>query len=771
MISKKYHQIVSLFVVGFTIFYSFYSLSPSSKIEKTSSLTEFSADKALLQLKEITKKPHFTGSPEHEVVRNYLVSELEKLGLQVEIQEQMAVNKKWRAATNNKNILARIKGSGNGKALLLLSHYDSNPHSSLGASDAGSGVVVILEGVRAFLAKKEIPKNDIIICISDAEELGLLGANAFVNHHPWAKEVGLVLNFEARGSGGPSYMLLETNGGNKKLIEAFQQADSDYPVATSLMYSIYKMLPNDTDLTVFREGANIDGYNFAFIDDHFDYHTVQDSYERMDMSSLKHQASYLMATLNYFADADLDNLKSESDYVYFNFPYFGLVFYPFSSVIPMFVACAVLFLVVLFMGILKKKLTVKGIVKGFYPFLASLLTSAALAFFGWKLLLKIHPQYQDILHGFTYNGYYYIAAFVSLTLALCFWFYKGYFAKRSKQDLLVAPLFFWLVINGFVAFYLPGAAFFILPVVILLAILFVAQFSVSKVDTMLLFTLFSIPVLIIFAPLVKMFPVGLGLKMLVVSAVFTVLLFGFMVPVFQQYKDHKKLSLVFLLMGLMALISASVFSSYSVDRKKPNSVLYVFDSNKNEAYWASYNIETDDFTKQFLGENPSKGSYDENTTASKYRTNIQLHAKATIINLEKPVISIVSDTIIGTDRKLVLRIESPRNANKVELLAKIPIQFKSFMVNKEPLKNDTNGQYVFFVEKGTIMNFYRTSKDEIIEIEFVVDKNQVMDIDVLEAKYDLFTNPQFKIRPRTDLMMPTPFVLNDATVIKTNLKF
>jgi hypothetical protein len=771
MIPKKYHQTVSLFVIVLTIFYSFYSLSPSEKIEKTSSLTEFSADKALLQLKEITKKSHFTGSPEHEIVRKYLVTELEKLGLPVEIQEQMAVNKKWRAATNNKNILARIKGSGNGKALLLLSHYDSNPHSSLGASDAGSGVVVILEGVRAFLAKKEIPKNDIIICISDAEELGLLGANAFVNHHPWAKEVGLVLNFEARGSGGPSYMLLENNGGNKKLIEAFQQANTDYPVANSLMYSIYKMLPNDTDLTVFREGKNIDGYNFAFIDDHFDYHTVQDSYVRMDMNSLNHQASYFMATLNYFANADLQNLKSDSDYVYFNFPYFGLVFYPFSWVIPLFIVCATLFFLMLHFGVLKRKLSREGIIKGFYPFTASLLTSAALAFFGWKLLLKIHPQYNDILHGFTYNGYYYIAAFVSLTVALCFWFYKGYFAKRSKQDLLVAPLFFWMVINGFVAFYLPGAAFFILPVVILLAMLFIAQFSTSKVNMLLLFTLFSIPVLIIFAPLVKMLPVGLGLKMLVVSAVFTVLLFGFLVPVFQQYKDHKKLSLVFLLMGLMALISASVFSSYSVDRKKPNSVLYVFDSNKNEAYWASYNAETDDFTKQFLGENPKKGSYDENTTASKYRTNIQLHAKAVVINLEKPVISIVEDTIIGADRKLALRIESLRNANKIELLTKTPIQFKSFMVNKEPLKNDTKGKYVFSEEKGTIMNFYRTSKDEIIEIEFVVDKNQVMDIDVLEAKYDLFTNPKFKIVPRTEIMMPTPFVLNDATVIKTNLKF
>ncbi|PKP13480.1 MAG: peptidase M28 [Bacteroidetes bacterium HGW-Bacteroidetes-3] len=771
MISKKNHQIISLFIIGISIFYGFYSLTPSAKIEKQSSLTAFSTDNALVQLKEISKKPHFTGSPEHEAVVNYIAADLKKLGLQVEIQEQFAVNQKWRAAAKTKNILARINGSENGKALLLLSHYDSNPHSSLGASDAGSGVAVILEGIRAYLAKKEIPKNDIIICISDAEELGLLGANAFVNHHPWAKDVGLVLNFEARGSGGPSYMLLETNGGNKKLIEAFQQADTDYPVANSLMYSIYKMLPNDTDLTVFREGANIDGYNFAFIDDHFDYHTVQDSYERMDINSFKHQASYLMATMNYFANADLEKLKSEADYVYFNFPVIGMVFYPFSWVIPMFIVCAILFLMMLFMGVLKKKNTVEGIAKGFYPFTFSLLISAALAFFGWKLLLKIHPQYNDILHGFTYNGYYYIAAFVSLTLVICFWFYKDYFKKSTKQDLLVAPLFFWLMINGFVAFYLPGAAFFILPAIILLCMLFISQFSTSKVNMLLLFTLFSIPVLIIFAPLVKMLPVGLGLKMLVVSAVFTVLLFGFLIPVFQQYKNHKKLSLVFLFIGLMALISASLFSSYSVDRKKPNSVLYVFDSNKNEAYWASYNTQTDDFTKQFLGENPTKGSYDENTTASKYKTSIQFHVKTAVINLEKPVISIVLDTLIGADRKIHLRIKSPRNANKVEVLTKLPIQFKSFLVNGESSEIVKNSNYVFSVEKGTIINFYRTGKDEIIDIEFVVDKDQKMDIDILEAKYDLFTNPQFKITPRTEIMMPMPFVLNDATVIKTNMKF
>ena len=61
--------------------------------------------------------------------------------------------------------------------------------------------VTILEGVRAYLALNKTPKNDIIILFSDAEELGLLGAQAFVEHHPWAKNIGLVLNFEARGSG------------------------------------------------------------------------------------------------------------------------------------------------------------------------------------------------------------------------------------------------------------------------------------------------------------------------------------------------------------------------------------------------------------------------------------------------------------------------------------------------------------------------------------------------------------------------------------------
>jgi len=771
MFLKKYSQVISLLIIAATVYYSFSSLMPSEKIKETQVATEFSTKNALKHLKEITKEPHFPGTDEHNLVRAYLVSEFGKLGLDVEIQEQIAVNNKWRAATNTKNILARIKGTEEGKALLLLSHYDSNPHSSLGASDAGSGVVVILEGIRAFLATNKQPKNDIIICISDAEELGLLGANAFVNHHRWAKDVGLVLNFEARGSGGPSYLLLETNGGNKKLIEAFSNAKTPYPVGNSLMYSIYKMLPNDTDLTVFREDGDIEGFNFAFIGDHFDYHTAQDSFERMDISTLNHQVSYVMATLNYFSNADISNLKAQDDYVYFNFPYVGLVYYPFSWVLPMFVVCIIVFLALLIIGISRNKLTIQGILKGFVPFLLSLFVGLLVTFFGWKLLLIIHPQYHDILHGFTYNGYYYIAAFIALTLASCFWLYKGFFKKRTAQDLLIAPLFFWLVINGGIAFYLQGSGFFIIPVLVLLLMLLVLLFSSSKSNTTLFFTILSIPTLLIFAPLLKMLPVGLGLKMLVVSSFFTVLLVGFMVPVFQQYKNHKNLAKLFLLIGVLALISATFYSSYTVDRQQPNSILYVLDVNKNEAYWASYNLKVDEFTKQFLGENPTKGSYDSNTTASKYKTKIELHKKTAIRAIEKPLISIASDTIIGENRTGCLSIVSVRNANKVEILTKTPVQFKSFTINGEALKTLKGKEFVLEVNEGSILSYYFTEKEEVLDIEFIVDRNQQFDLDILEVKFDLYTNPVFNITPRSEIMMPTPFVLNDATVIKTNLKF
>ena len=194
---------------------------------------------------------HRVGTPGHEKVKGYLVNRLRALNLDPQIQTQRV----FRMSPQNvlgtvvQNIVARIEGTERGKALMLLSHYDSAIPHSLGASDAGSGIATILEGLRVFLENNERPKNDIIVLFTDAEEFGLIGARAFIEKHPWANDIGLILNFEARGSGGSSNVLFETNGKNNKMLSEFIQANPSYPVTTSLSYSLYKLLPNDTDLT------------------------------------------------------------------------------------------------------------------------------------------------------------------------------------------------------------------------------------------------------------------------------------------------------------------------------------------------------------------------------------------------------------------------------------------------------------------------------------------------------------------------------------------
>ena len=776
--NKNYSAAVSFIVILFTIYWSLNYLMPNSITNLDTPKTEFSTERALIHLKEITKKPHYVGTKNHKEVRNYIIAELQKLGLTVEVQTQVAINTKWRAAANTKNIIARIKGTGSGKSLLILSHYDSAVHSSFGASDDGSGVVTILEGIRAFLANNPKPKNDIIILISDAEELGLLGANAFVNHHAWAKNVGLVINFEARGSGGPSYILMETNGGNKNMIKAFNKAKVKYPVGNSLLYSIYKMLPNDTDLTVFREDGNIKGFNFAFLDDFYDYHTAQDTYERLDKNTLQHQADYLMPLLNYFADANLENLNASEDNVFINFPGFVLFNYPFTWVMPMAIIAALWFVFLIFIGFKKKKLTGKGIFKGLIAFLSVLVLSGIITFYSWQLLLKVYPQYNDILHGFTYNGHFYVAAFIALTIGIGFWIYSKYFKKYGIDSLYIVPLFVWIIINIAIATYLPGAGFFIIAAFTGLVILTIRFYTKSaESNQAILFSFLVIPVLMIFAPLIQMFPVGLGLKMTVISSVLTVLVLGIVLPAFISFKEVKDLSKLFFLIALLAFVSAGFTAKYSVDRKQPNSIVYVLDADEHKAFWASYNTQIDDFIKQFLGNDPTKGSFSNEVSPSKFNTKFNEYKDAKVANILPPKVEIIKDSVVKNNRRIHFKIIPQRKVNRLELIGISKIHVKELVINGEVVKPKKDKKYIFTTEEGTnVLSYYFTEEGEIVDIQMIIKKEDKPVFKIFEASYDLYKNPKIKevkqkIIPRSDKMMPMPFVLNDAVIVMKKISF
>ena len=191
--------------ITLVVFLGLYQERPPNAKPENAPPAEFSAGRAMKDLKVIAQRPHPIGSAEEEAIRAYLVNELAMMGSSPEVQRATVVNQQRStsiAAATVNNIIARLKGTGGTKAVLLVGHYDSVP-TSPGASDDGSSVTAILETLRALKASPPL-KNDVICLFTDGEEVGLLGAKAFVDESAVAKDVGLVMNFEARGNGGPS---------------------------------------------------------------------------------------------------------------------------------------------------------------------------------------------------------------------------------------------------------------------------------------------------------------------------------------------------------------------------------------------------------------------------------------------------------------------------------------------------------------------------------------------------------------------------------------
>jgi hypothetical protein len=556
---------------------------------------------------------------------------------------------------------------------------------------------------------------------------------------------------------------METNQGNEKMVDAFSKGNVKYPVSNSLMYSIYKMLPNDTDLTVFRESGKIQGFNFAFIDSHFNYHTMQDSYEHLDPKTLAHQGTYLFPLLKHFSNADLSNLNSTDDKVYFTIP-FVFVSYPFDCILPMLIIGFGLVLIFMFVGLGKQVLRLDEIIKGFVPFFGALLVSGIVTYIGWKLLLGFYPQYNDILQGFTYNGHDYIYGFVSLTLAICFLFYRNESKRNSEINQLISPLFIWLLINIGIYFKLQGAGFLIIPVIS--SSLMLGYYVLTQKTNSLLNIILAIPTLIIIAPLIQMFPIGLGLKILVGSSVLTVLSFVLLLPIFGSYTQKKLWATFFFLVAIGLFVKAHQYSGYAHEKAKPNSLDYVLNADTNKAYWATYDTNLDEWTKGYLGEKPKNAKIlNTNKLYSKYGSEFAFMADAPMKNVAKPTIAFVKDSTIGSLRYLKIVISPNRKVNRYDIFSNTKIN--NLMANGVKFidlksniiaKNTTN-----------LLSYYVV--DNIpLTLEFSINSNKKLDMNLVESSFDLMTNPLFSMAKRRDWMIATPFVLNDAVVIKQKIK-
>jgi hypothetical protein len=264
----------------------------------------FSAQRAMADVAALAQAPHPTGSAQITRVRDHLLTRMGELGLEVSVRQDQGFHANPRdgrslTVASVQNLAGVLPGTQRDlPAILIMSHYDS-VHNSPGAADDAAGVAASLEIARALKAGGPA-KRDVIFLFTDAEEPGLLGAEAFFARDPMAGRVGLVVNLEARGDAGRAAMF-QTGPGNGALIGVFGAAAKG-PSANSLASTVYAKMPNDTDFThAVRKG--LPGLNLAFIDNQLAYHTPQARPEHLEKGSLQHVGDQTLPTIRALADA------------------------------------------------------------------------------------------------------------------------------------------------------------------------------------------------------------------------------------------------------------------------------------------------------------------------------------------------------------------------------------------------------------------------------------------------------------------------------------
>jgi hypothetical protein len=330
----------------------------------------------------------------------------------------------------------------------------------------------------------------------------------------------------------------------------------------------------------------------------------------------------------------------------------------------------------------------------------------------------------------------------------------------------VAPLFFWIVINGLLAFFLKGAGFLIIPV--FAGLLMLTSFVLTQKSKWILNLFLSIPALLIIAPFIQMFPIGLGLKVLLGSAILTALTFSLLLPIFSSLKRKGTASLILFALAFGVFARAHYYSGYELGKAKSNSLVYILDADKNKAAWATYDTNLDEWTKTYLGENPKDAKeLSSISLPSKYKTEFTFTADAPMKILSKPIIEFLKDSVVGKNRYLKIRITPTRKVNRYDILANENLVIQNFKANGLSLLGQKGSIYERKNKK--LLSYYVV--DQLpLEIEFSIAASSVLDLDLLESSFDLMNNPLFSIQKRANWMMPTPFVLNDAVIIKEKIK-
>jgi len=457
-------SVLAIFLTFILFFVQHFSTQPPDPKGLDTPENEFSAIRAHDILKSLLRenKPHPVGSELNKVIKERLKNELDKLGIEHQEQKTWACASRFAGCAEVENLIGIIPGKTDLPYLAIMAHYDSVPMAP-GAGDDGAGVVAILETARAL--KLEAPfKHPIMLILTDAEENGLIGAEAFFNQHPLANQVGIVLNVEGSGSSGSS-MVLRTSDNNELLIKSYS-SENISPYGFSFIKEIFKRMPNDTDFSVV-ERAKISGIDFAFAGERNHYHTPNDTVENIDLRTIQHHGENILPLSRKLASLDWQNMGDE-------FVYGGEVYgiwTQWKSSYSLFICLFSAFLLIT--TLIRSNTKIKKVALGAVFSPITLLTTVLSGVAGFYLLSFLSGNviswpgidwpYRLLLIGSTSIG-----ALIGTVISRKF---------VNQNEMVFGSWFFWFILTLTITIFLPDAAnVFILPLIFASILLFLATF-------------------------------------------------------------------------------------------------------------------------------------------------------------------------------------------------------------------------------------------------------------------------------------------------------
>lgn len=334
MAASRQHWLLFLLTLAAGLLWAVIRIQPPAPLPANAPPEQFSAARAMADVRVLARAPHPTGSTASAAVLAHLEARLSSLGFTsrrvvTALPERPAKRlAKWGGDPSQPAISLVATRAGRDPALpavALMAHHDS-VWASPGAADDIAGVAAALEIARAIPQASQA--RDLVLIFTDAEELGLVGAAAIFAKgaaaDPVVARLGVVMNLEARGGGGRT-MMFQTGPDNGDLVQLLATA-SPGASASSVAVTVYESLPNDTDFTPVL-GRGIAGLNFAFIGEAWGYHSPLMTPDRLERGALQHLGDSALGITRALLTADALPAKAPSA-VFATMPGLGLLVYP-----------------------------------------------------------------------------------------------------------------------------------------------------------------------------------------------------------------------------------------------------------------------------------------------------------------------------------------------------------------------------------------------------------------------------------------------------------